>query len=153
VTTPDLIEECLAALGAEVGVPLVLDEQGLCALEHGDGFVFTLIAPDGGELVHLSSRLMDVPAQGREAFLARLLRMNFLLMETSGATLSIDEEEQGVFLCLALLRAQLSADRLLVIIGNFLASSSQLRQRLLAPAGGDDGSHPGHALSSGWLAA
>ena len=127
----DVVVECLVALSQEMGVPaLQLDEQGCCALEHGDGFVFTLIAPVGGQLVHLSSRLMDVPAAGREAFFARLLRLNFLHMETSGGTLSIDEEGQGVYLCYSLLRDGLQGDRLLTVVANFLATSSRLHAQL-----------------------
>ncbi len=142
-----LIDACLAALAEQTGLGgLLLDEHGCCSLEHSDGFTFTLMAPEAGDLVHLSSALMDLPAQGRESFYSRLLRLNFLLLETSGATLSIDEEEQGVFLCLALVRAQWSAERLLVVMANFLASSSRLRQRLL------NGEEVAGRPDTGWIA-
>lgn len=147
----DAVTECLAVLAHEMGAPaLELDEQGCCALEHGDGYVFTLIAPEGGQLVHLSSRLMDVPVTGREGFFARLLRLNFLQMETSGATLSIDEEGEGVYLCYSLLRDGLQSERLLTIVANFLSSSSRLSTQLHA-----DDTGPGQdpaAGSSAWIA-
>ena len=149
----DLIDACLSELSAETGLgALSLDEQGCCSLDHSDGFVFTLMAPDGGDLVHLSSRLLDVPASGRQAFYSRLLRLNFLLLETSGASLSIDEDEEGVYLCLALVRATLSAQHLLRVIANFLASSGRLRARLLDS--GDEGSTSGLAggPGGGWIA-
>lgn len=150
----DLIDACLSELAAEIGLEsLALDEQGCCSLDHSDGFVFTLMAPDGGDLVHLNSRLLDVPALGKQAFYSRLLRLNFLLLETSGATLSIDEDEEGVYLCLALVRAPLSAQHLLRVIANFLVGSGRLRARLLAS--GDDGSTSGLAggPGGGWIAA
>lgn len=42
LSPPDLIEQGLSALGAETGLSLALDDQGLCALKHADGFAFTL---------------------------------------------------------------------------------------------------------------
>jgi hypothetical protein len=154
VAADDLIDACLSELSVQTGLDaLSLDEHGCCSFDHSDGFVFTLMAPDGGDLVHLSSRLLDVPASDRQGFYSRLLKLNFLLLETAGASLSIDEDEEGVYLCLALVRASLSAEHLLRVIANFLASSGRLRARLLDS--GDDGGASGltDGTGAGWIAA
>lgn len=162
--TRTVLEEGIGLLGALLGdETLALDEAGMCSLSHQDGFVTMLIAePESGMLL-LSAQLLELPPSGREALLAKLLRLNFLGMETGGAALAIDEDERHVYLCHSVPLQRVDAKALVAVIGNFIDVAAGLRPQLLsgpgaappAPSGSAPETDPGPASlrqSGGWIA-
>ncbi len=158
--TPAVLNDGLKLLGSLVGDDsLALDDAGMCSLSHQDGFVTMLIAEPSGEMLLLSAQLFELPADNREALLSHLLRMNFLGMDTGGAALAIDEEEQHAYFCHSVPLQRVDANALVAVIGNFIDTAAGLRRRLLeqginpgssAAAQGSGASSPGR--TDGWIA-
>lgn len=153
----DVLSEALAILGELTGGdPLAFDEDGLCSLTHQDGFVVTLMTAPGSDILLISAQLADVPETGKDALFAHLLRLNFLGLETGGASLGVDEEEHHIYLSHGVPIARVDAQGLVSIIGNFIDVAAGLRQRILgqrvfesSSGDGEQPSSPGQA--PGWI--
>ena len=87
---------------------------------------------------------MELPQPVDAGFYERLLKMNFLLLDTRGAALSLDEEGRQVHLCLCVPFDSLSDDALSRIVSGFLETALSLQSALSSipkqapdqPAGG-----------------
>lgn len=142
--TPAVLTDGLKLLGSLLGDDsLALNDAGMCSLSHQDGFVTMLIAEPTSEMLLLSAQLFELPVGNREAFLSSLLRMNFLGMDTGGAALAIDEEEQHAYLCHSVPLQRVDAKALVAVIGNFIDTAAGLRGRLL-----EQGTHPGSSAAA-----
>ena len=152
-----VLSEALAILGDLTGgQPLAFDENGLCGLTHQDGFVVTLMTAPESDILLLSAQLVEVPDDGREAFFAWLLRLNFLGLDTGGAALSVDEEERHVYLSHSVPLARVDAQALVTVVGNFIEVAAGLRTRILAEraSGVSRDSSPvegGRSQPPGWI--
>jgi len=113
-----------------------LDEQGLCQFQHQSGFTVTLIwQGDAVNAFTLSSDVLQVPSPDQRASLySRLLRLNFLLIETAGSTLAVDEDERYVFLCRELSLNGLDEMQFLERVAGFMIQAAEIRAEL---GGGD----------------
>lgn len=127
------VQDYLSALGSFFGAEQVsLDEDGLCQFQHESGFSVTLIwQGDEVRTFTLSSDVAEVPsAQNRLDLYARLLRLNFLLIETGGATLAVDEDEKIVFLCRELQVHGLEEEQFVSAVAHFMVQSADMRSLL-----------------------
>ena len=133
-------QQAVAVLAAESQVSdLAPDVDGLVQLEYDSTIMLTAFSPDGSEALYLAASLMELPQPVDARFYERLLKMNFLLLDTRGATLSLDEEGRQVHLCLCVPFESLSDDALSRIISGFLETALSLQSALAAaPTGGDE---------------
>ncbi len=126
-------QELLASLSSLFGAEaLVLDEDGLCHLQHETGFTVTLVwqGEEAGAFT-ISSDVAEIPAHAeRQSLYARLLRLNFLLIETGGATLCIDEDERFAFLCRELPVASMNDLGFIDAVTDFMVQAAQIRGQL-----------------------
>ena len=127
------VQDYLSALGSLFGAEQIsLDEDGLCQFQHESGFSVTLIwQGDEVRAFTLSSDVAEVPAkEDRLDLYARLLRLNFLLIETGGATLAVDEDEKIVFLCRELPVSGLDEEQFVAAVAYFMVQSAEMRSLL-----------------------
>jgi len=162
--TQHVLAEGIRLLGSLLGdESLALDEAGMCSLSHQDGFVTMLIAEPASGMLLLSAQLLELPASGREAMLAMLLRLNFLGIETGGAAFAIDEDERHIYLCHSVPLQRVDPRALVAVIGNFIDTAAGLRQQLVlgpdsattARSASASGASPGPASfrqGGGWIA-
>ncbi len=122
----------LAALAQELGLEgLEFDEDGMCMLQGENGMSLALLAQDTARSMTLAASIYPVQDATRAALCEKLLKMNFLLLETQGSTLSIDEEGQEVVVCRQLSLEDLPQETFVDQILDFLLLSGQLREQLM----------------------
>lgn len=128
----ELLEPGLKRLAALIGVDsIALDEGDMCTLDYQDQVSLTLIAPEGSGTLYLSACLGPVPAGDRTAFFERLLKMNFLLVDTNGAALSLDDAGREVHLCYALDLAHFDEEAFPNLVGKMMETALRLRKEKL----------------------
>ena len=121
------------AIAAQLGTgTLEQDDDGLVQLEYNGGITLTLFSPADSGALYLAASLLELPTVTSPAFLERLLQMNFLLFDTRGATLSIDEDGRQVHLCLCLPFALIDETSLSGLIVGFLETANELKTKLMA---------------------
>jgi hypothetical protein len=124
------VEDLLDQLSMSMGVPpLRLDESGLCAFKYNDALDFLILAPARTDQVYLAATLCPIPAENTQCY-ETLLRMNFLLMETSGATLAIDSEAGMIVACYERSLASFSLVSFPDVVGSFLAIATRLQSEV-----------------------
>jgi len=122
----------LNRLAQELGLDgLTLDEDGMCMLQGENGMSLALLAHASGQSMTLAASIYPVQDATRAALCEKLLKMNFLLLETQGSTLSIDEEGQEVVVCRQLALPGLEPEAFVEQILDFLLLSSRLREQLM----------------------
>jgi hypothetical protein len=154
VSNEATLNQALGILGDLLGgEPLAFDDNGLCVLAHQEGFAITLMNTAESDILLLSAQLIEVPDSDNEALFAWLLRLNFLGLDTGGASLSIDEEERHVYLCHNVALGRVDAPKLVTVLGNFIEVAAGLRSRLLQgePAGSAVTSTGEGRGSPGWI--
>jgi len=119
--TTQLIGEWLRDYG-------VKEFDGGCTFTYKDLIDFSLeLSTDQSHLM-LSSVVGELPAGPDPELLCRLLRLNYLGIETRGATLSIDESESNIVLWISLATAMLDPEQFEQSIQVFLDVSERLSQ-------------------------
>ena len=101
--------ELLRSLGARIGIELLPDADGACAIE-ADGIAVTFTAlPELSSIVLLGD-LGEPPPERLEGLYRALLEANHLFRETAGATISLDPDAGRFALCKSLPAALLDQD-------------------------------------------
>lgn len=108
------------------------DEDGLLQLDYDERVTVTALSPPESDALYLTASLMEMPSPTSQAFLERLLKMNFLLLDTRGAALSLDDDSRQVHLCICLPFALLDDASLPKVVGGFLETAILLQSELLA---------------------
>ena len=140
----EIVELGLNRLAALMGVAsLALDEGGMCTLVYQDAVSLTIIAPERTGTLYLSVAILPVPAGDRQAFYERLLQLNFLLVDTNGATLSLDDDAKEVHLCFAMNLEHFDEEAFPALVGNLVQAASRLRMELQQPVNVSISSTPG----------
>lgn len=126
-------QDLLTALAKELKLDsLAFDEDNMCMLQGEDGMTLTLLLhEDQSSLTFAAGIYLLSNSNNRNALYEKLLKMNFLLLETQGATFSIDEEAQEVVLCRQLQIESLDAAHFLDFVFDFLVLTSWLREQLM----------------------
>jgi hypothetical protein len=102
MSSVDMINSHLAELSLRIGIKdLRLNNNLRCQLSHPNGLL-TIEAHSAQMFCFLYCDLMsmDVPGQAREQQLLRLAHLNFLGIETGGAILSVNPENECINLSL-----------------------------------------------------
>lgn len=140
----------LNRLAQELGLDdLALDEDGMCMLQGENAMSLALLAHASGESMTLAASIYPVQDATRAALCEKLLKMNFLLLETQGSTLSIDEEGQEVVVCRQLSISGQAPDDFVQAVLDFLLVSGQLREQLMALPLASSGSSD--RLAGSWI--
>lgn len=123
-------QEAVAILAAESQQDLSPDADGLVQLECESDMTLTAFSPDGSQALYLTVSVMELPQPVDPAIYERMLKMNFLLMDTRGAALSLDEEGQQVHLCLCLPLEWLNAEALSGAVSGLIETASRVQAEL-----------------------
>ena len=87
-------EDAINSLGSEFGAELEI-EDGVAALtahdDDGDEIDVILRSVENNEYADISSDLGELPSEGSEELMLKMLEANHLFSGTGGATLSIEE--------------------------------------------------------------
>ena len=127
----ETVEALLTSLAEKTGIgPLDLDDSGVCQLEYDEDLRLFVEHPSGSPLLFLHSPVCSLSADSGAAFLRRLLAMNFLMLETRGCTLAVDERANTVSLCYGGFIDGLEADTLYSLLGNFVEAALAVRDKL-----------------------
>ncbi len=122
----------LPALAKELNLEgLEFDEDDMCMLQGENGMTLALLRHESGESLTLAASIYPLQDATRAALCEKLMKMNFLLLETQGSTLSIDEEGHEVVVCRQLVLSGLDPEGFIDQILNFLLLSSHLREQLM----------------------
>ena len=133
-----ILEPGLKRLASLIGASeVVLDDGGMCHLEYQGQVSLTLIAPRGSGALYMSASLGPVPAGDRATIYERLLKLNFLLLDTNGATLALDDDAREVHLCYALNLDHFDEDRFPPMVGNMLERALSLKEEIQGGAQAD----------------
>lgn len=143
----EILQPGLNRLASLIGVDqLELDEGGMCNLEYQGQINLSLIVPPGSGALYLSAAIGPVPPGDRTAFFERLLKLNFLLLDTNGAALALDDDAREAHLCYALDLAHFSEEAFPQLVGRMLETAQRLHDELSRPVAG-----PGdEAASDSW---
>ncbi len=132
------LKEAMATVEAQMGLQgMEPDEDGLYQLEYDDRLTLTVFSPPDSGALYLAASLMEVPVSADASFFQQLLKLNFLLLDTRGAALSLDDEGRQVHLCLSLPFDLIEPDRLLNLVSGFLETALELQTRLQGQDGFD----------------
>ncbi len=128
--TQDRINSMLREISYKIGLGLPnLDKNGVCAMRYNDKFNFIMEVPEGSDHLFFYSPLV-VHQEGHEQIFKKLLRHNFLCMDTEGATFAIDKENDDIVLCRIHVIGTLDALRLETIINEFLTTADKWNRKL-----------------------
>lgn len=145
------LDQLMGALAHELGLEVLeFDEDNMCMLQGQESMSLALLMHESGQSLSLAAGIYPIHDTHRTALYQKLLKMNFLLLETQGNTLSIDEEGQEVVVCRQLELAALKPPEFIQQLLTFLISCSHLRDHLMATSlVQPDGAAP---VSGAWIA-
>ncbi|HAO32696.1 MAG TPA: hypothetical protein DCQ84_07070 [Candidatus Competibacteraceae bacterium] len=114
------IRDALAELGQQMGLPITLNEQGVCRLVFDQRFTVDIEASADRDTVHLYSVLCPIPPEDRESFYERLLEANLFGGGTGGAWFAVDALHNEVLLNRALTMANTDYQDFVGILESFV---------------------------------
>lgn len=145
----DVVGGLLRELGAELGIELTLDAEGICILECSDGEECVILVPEDHEFMVLQMPLTPLFPSDDRAFLEQVLRLNLELDETHGALLGM-APMQRVLVCRYLQPlAGLDFRAFARVLTEFKDTADRLNQRLAELRQGRVGSGDGRPAAGG----
>ena len=127
----DTVRNWLREISQVAGLgPLTLNENGVGTFSYGEDLTVSIIVPADSELVQLLAPLVTRPDENRENYFARLLELNFLTLETNGATFALDKESGEVVLCYSQPVAALESQGFQNLLGGFIETAEKWSGRL-----------------------
>jgi hypothetical protein len=127
LSADDLLAQLSASMG---GSPLTLDRSGICVFKFKDKIEFLLLAPPASESIYMAATLCEVVEDTKAELYEKVLKMNFLLMETAGASLALNDQSRSIVLCYERPRASFSSGKFPEVVSSFLATAERLQQQL-----------------------
>ncbi len=115
---------------AEIHPALRLDEAGACVIAAGNNRDLELFADTNTARFFLSTKLMDLPAQGQSGFFIKVLAMNLFMQDTRGATVAVDEQAGEVVLCFSQTMEEGDAVSFRNVLQNFTETARTLQQQM-----------------------
>ena len=118
-------------LGNTLTVPeMALNEQNYAALLFDNSILLNIEYDDMQERMLLYIYLGELPPQGAEPLLRQLLAANFFWYRTQGATLSLEEETNGILLSYAHQLQDLDSVTFEDICNNFVLKAEEWKKIL-----------------------
>jgi len=125
------INELLGSLAESMGVShLKLGENHMCIFQYKESLDFLIMVPPMGESVYLAATICKINPESKGELYERVLTMNFLLMETRGTTFAIDQESMSIVICYERSLKSLTRETFPDLVGNFLITAEELKQKL-----------------------
>ena len=122
-------EEIIAETGTILGIEdFEPDAEGCCVIVSEEAEISLMYCPDAGEKVLLTTKIMDLPYEKNNLFVAAL-EANHQFAATKGATVSFDEEDNSLALSMYLPLGILTAEFLVAKIEDFTTALFALRER------------------------
>jgi len=126
----EIVRDCLAELGAQSGLALDLDADGVCAIAFQGGTTCVVEAADDSGLMLLHAEVVR-PADGSRArLLEEAMALNLYGLATEGATLALDRPSDAIVLWFARPAAGLDGDGFAALLASFIETVERLRERL-----------------------
>ena len=122
----------LEEVGARTGVSgLRLDDSGLCGLSYSDDLEVVLECPEGSPVLYLYAPLVSLPDRDAEELFRKILKANFLGLETGGASFAIHDRYNSIMLCHREVIDRMEDNYALEkLLSNFIAMASQWQKKL-----------------------
>ncbi len=131
-----LSTQLIQNFGTKLGFNLELDESGSCSFEVDSVYV-TMTALEETNEVAVTADVGALPQENVQPLLMKLLEANYQFQETHGATLSVNEFNHHVNLCLLLPAAIIDENIFENILENFINTAEFYAKILEAyPEGG-----------------
>jgi hypothetical protein len=119
--TVDVVNNLLQELGSKIGMEqLSLNNKGICEFKYQDSFDFIIEVPENSSTIFFYSPLIQVSEYGSEKLFLKVLKLNFLCLETNGATFAYDGDKGYINLCYRHSIEHLDSLTFENIVGNFL---------------------------------
>jgi len=137
----DAVTEWLAVMGQEIGAPLELNEEGICAVECENNLTVVIESREESPVFHFSAPLLEIPGD-QEAMLklfAACLSLNLFLVETRGTTIALAEELHQIMLCFMEEKECCDETRFAAQFQGFYETALAIREKLEADRPPGDG--------------
>lgn len=121
-------QNLLDALGARLGLQLVLGESQHCALSFDDTLILSFLV-EPGQVLTLLSHVADIDALPADRA-ALALRCNFSPQALAGAQMAVDADTRSLVLTRSWEAAQVSADLFFDDVEQFVNLLSALRRQM-----------------------
>ncbi|MEO2034330.1 MAG: type III secretion system chaperone, partial [Planctomycetaceae bacterium] len=120
-------QSLLDDVAQQIGVgPLKLDAvHSSCNLNYQDRFEVSIVAPPYSDDLYLAAPIIDIDPDKKLELFERVLQLNYLVLETDGATFAIDDESAQLILCAAFSLQDLTAEQLVKHLENFIQTSAK----------------------------
>lgn len=113
-------------LSAHIGIPdLALDTRGMARLGFDERWAIDLEWDEAQRALHLYAFAGQLPAEGKEAFLTRLLAANLPGVETGSAKFALEPETGEVLLCARVDLETVSFESFKTVLENMLETLEQ----------------------------
>ncbi len=109
---------------------LAFDADGFISLDFKDRFVFSLVCPDGSPILYLNSDIAAVPNGARLPFIECALKLNYLLLESRGGALGLNEDGDRISYTYGIVLDRIEEEDLIAVLDRFLESSLHLQEQL-----------------------
>jgi hypothetical protein len=129
------IEAWLQALGDTIGVPLTLNEQGLCAFNYDGMLDLVIEVTVAATLLFLYTPIISSRhTENNEALYEQLLKLNYPGRQTPAAAFALNRRSGEIVLCLVRPLSQLDQPGFFALIQDFLESARHGWMVLHGPA-------------------
>lgn len=125
------VADFVRSYGKEIGLTeLALNDEGVCALTFDEKINVDILFRKEQDQAIFISKVGELPPEGKEGFYRELLKANAFGMETAGATLGIDEDENSVVLSYVLIAHIMVYDLFKTVLANFVDLAEEWIQKL-----------------------
>lgn len=115
------VNSFLEVYGKEVGLPnLKFGENSVCSLIFDSTINVDIAYREDQDQCIFAAKIGDIPVEGKEVLYESLLKANAFGMDTAGASLGIDEENNSIVLSFVFLTQSFSYDLFKTVLNNFV---------------------------------
>ncbi|WDP86403.1 MAG: type III secretion system chaperone [Desulfobacter sp.] len=127
----DIANQLVIELGKTLTLPdMTLNEQNYAALLFDDNILLNMEYDAIQDRMMLYVYLDELPIEGSEFLLRKLLAANFFWYRTQGATLSLEEETGGILISYAHQLNDLDSGKFEDICNNFVQKASEWKNKI-----------------------
>ncbi|MDR0393047.1 MAG: type III secretion system chaperone [Puniceicoccales bacterium] len=121
----------IAAYGKEVGLPdLRLNEDNLCSLNFDSKINVDIVFRKEQDQCIFASKIGVIPLENKETFFKELLKANAFGIETAGASLGVDEENDSIVLSYIFITQSFVYELFKTVLNNFVDLVEKWMQKL-----------------------
>lgn len=128
--TRELVGAWVRSFGDAIKTPLRLQENGICAIDFGNGRVCSIEVPEDDGPIVVHAPLLSLAGSARETVFARALALNLFGSGTGGCTIALDEKSDRLVLCVSRGAGALDATSFAALVGTVIATAVRLAAEL-----------------------